>query len=322
MGGEDELFKRAQNAPVLQPLSESPWQNIAVFNPAAIDIDGITYIFYRAMGSDNTSVIGMATSKDGTSIDERLSLPIYVPREEFELKHGGPTDNSGCEDPRVTMIDNTIYMLYTAYDSVNVPKIAKTSISKEDFLKRDFTKWSTPTLISPEFVGDKDSCIFPKKINDSYMIIHRIDPQICADYVKEISNDSTHLYRCVEMMQPRAGSWESMRIGLASPPLETEKGYIMFYHGVAQDRTYSVGAALLDKKDPSIVISRTVEPIFYPKEDYEKIGLIPNVVFPCGATVRGDTVYLYYGGADTVTHIATASLATLLERLYPQNIQA
>lgn len=317
MGNEDELFKRVADAPVLKPLGDTEWENVAVFNPAAVDIDGSVYILYRAMGRDNTSVIGMAISKNGTTIDERLSLPVYVPREEFELKHGGPNDNSGCEDPRVTMIGNTLYMLYTAYDSVNVPKIAITSISKEDFLKRDFTKWSEPTLISPDFVGDKDSCVFPKKIGEAFMIIHRIDPQICADFVKELSNDRTHLYRCVEMMQPRSGTWEDLRIGLAAPPIETEFGFIMFYHGVAKDKTYSMGAALLDKNDPSIVLSRTVEPIFYPKTDYEKFGLIPNVVFPCGAILRDKIVYLYYGGADTVTHIATASLDTLLERLYP-----
>ncbi len=322
MGENDELFERVPNAPALAPLPESPWEDVAVFNPSAIDLDGTIYILYRAMGRDNTSVIGMALSHDGVTISERLSLPIYIPREEFELKHGGPNDNSGCEDPRVTLIGNTIYMLYTAYDSVSVPKIAMTSIGKEDFLKRDFTKWSTPTLISPDFVGDKDSCIFPKKINDSFMIIHRIDPQICADFVKELSNTGTHLYRCVEMMQPRNGTWESLRIGLAATPIEVEMGYLMFYHGIAKDKTYSVGVALLDKKDPSVVISRSVEPIFYPKTDFEKIGLIPNVVFPCGAVLRDKTVYLYYGGADTVTHIATAPLDKIIERVYPSFMRA
>lgn len=321
MGENDELFERAPNAPVMSPLPSSPWESSCVFNPSAVDINGTIYIFYRAMGTDNTSVIGLAVSKDGTTVDERLSLPIYVPRAEFELKHGGPNDNSGCEDPRVTLIEDTLYMLYTAYDSVSVPKIAMTSISKNDFLNRDFTKWAEPSLISPDFVGDKDSAIFPKKIDDSYMIIHRIDPQICADFVSELTNDSAHLYRCVEMMQPRAGSWEALRIGLAATPIEVDIGYLMFYHGVALNKTYSVGVALLDKKDPSIVLSRSVEPIFYPKTDYEKIGLIPNVVFPCGAVLRGNTVYLYYGGADTVTHIATASLDSILERVYPSFMQ-
>ncbi len=321
MGNDDELLTRATNAPALLPLSDSVWESTAVFNPTAIDLDGSVYILYRAMGADNTSVVGMAVSKDGITIDERLSLPVYVPRSEFELKHGGPNDNSGCEDPRITLIGDTLYMLYTAYNSVSVPRIAMTSIKKSDFLSRDFTKWTEPTLISPDFVGDKDSCVFPKKIDDSYMIIHRIDPQICADFVKELSSDSAHLYRCVEMMQPRAGTWEAVRIGLAATPIETDKGYIMFYHGVAKDKTYSLGAALLDKKDPSIVLSRTVEPIFYPKENYEKFGLIPNVVFPCGAVLRDKTIFVYYGGADTVTHVATVSLDKLLGRLYPVFMQ-
>jgi predicted GH43/DUF377 family glycosyl hydrolase len=322
MGTNDELFERAPGGPIMKPLPESPWEDVAVFNPSAMHLNGKTYILYRAMGRDNTSVIGMAVSEDGVTIQERLSLPIYVPREEFELKHGEANDNSGCEDPRLTLIGDTIYMLYTAYDSVAVPKIAMTSISKEDFLKREFMNWSKPSLISPEFVGDKDSCIFPKKIDDSFMIIHRIDPQICADFVKDLSRDNAHLYRCVEMMQPKAGTWESLRIGLAATPLEVDEGYLMFYHGVSQDKTYSVGVALLDKKDPTIVLSRTVEPIFYPKEDFEKNGLIPNVVFPCGAVLRDKTVYLYYGGADTVTHVATASLDKIMERVYPSFMRA
>src|SRR3989344_4724050 len=99
---------------------------------------------YRALSGDNTSTIGYASSIDGVRINERLSEPIYVPREDFESKkiEGG---NSGCEDPRLTKIGNNLYMCYTAFDGIGPPRVAVTSIGEKDFLSRRW-KWKKPRL--------------------------------------------------------------------------------------------------------------------------------------------------------------------------------
>jgi beta-1,2-mannobiose phosphorylase / 1,2-beta-oligomannan phosphorylase len=99
------------------------------------------------------------------------------------------------------------------------------------------------------------------------------------------------------------------------PPIKTKKGWILLYHGVSDDGVYRVGAVLLDLKNPTHVISRTTDWIFEPETEYEKKGQINNVVFPCGAVVRGDTIFMYYGGADTVINVATLSLSALLSCL-------
>jgi predicted GH43/DUF377 family glycosyl hydrolase len=105
-------FLRYQHNPIITPRPEFAWEAKATFNPAAIYEDGKVHLIYRAMSHDNTSVFGYASSADGVHIDERLSTPIYVPRESFEQKLR--PGNSGCEDPRITKLDNRFYMFYTA----------------------------------------------------------------------------------------------------------------------------------------------------------------------------------------------------------------
>ncbi|MDO8575607.1 MAG: hypothetical protein Q7R78_02825, partial [bacterium] len=111
-------IERIVDNPILIPNTDHEWESRSVFNPAAIDIDGTVSILYRAMSFDGTSVIGYAESKNGEVVTFRDTRPIYIPRAEFELKKGNPTGNSGCEDPRITLLDDIIYMCYTAYDGV------------------------------------------------------------------------------------------------------------------------------------------------------------------------------------------------------------
>ena len=305
---------RYKQYPMLEAIAEHKWESRDVFNPAAIDIDGTVHILYLAMSEDNTSSIGLATSKDGLSIDYRHPNPIYVPREVFEQKMGSPTGNSGCEDPRITRIKDRLFMCYTAFDGVHTPRVAITDISVEDFKNRTWN-WSTPVLITPSKIDDKDACLFPEKVKDQYMILHRIQNHICADFVDDLQFDPEEVNKCIEIIEPRKGMWDILKVGIGAPPLETDAGWLLLYHGVSEDAVYRVGALLLDKDEPNVVLSRTSDPIFEPKEDYEKVGEVPNVVFPCGAVIRDDTIYMYYGGADRVIGVATFSLAKTLEVL-------
>ncbi len=106
--------------------------------------------------------------------------------------------------------------------------------------------------------------------------------------------------------------WDSKKVGIAAPPIKTDRGWLALYHGVSENNTYRVGAVLCDTKDPPKIIARTDEPLLEPDMPYEKEGQIPNVVFPCGAVLIGDTIFVYYGGADQVVGVATIKLADLL----------
>ncbi|HVV39100.1 MAG TPA: hypothetical protein VHD31_02120 [Candidatus Paceibacterota bacterium] len=316
-----ELAIRAKENPILSPIPSHPWEKSAVFNAAAIDLDGKVHILYRAMGEDNTSVIGYAASKNGVKITDRDERAMYVPREDFEMKRSSPTGNSGCEDPRVTQIGDTIYMTYTAYDGIHPTRVALSSISVKDFLAKHWDKWSRPQLTTPDGVNDKDTCLFPEKIGGQYMLLHRIDPQLCADFLDTLNFKESRLTRCIEIMGPRPGMWDSTKIGIAGPPIKTKKGWLLIYHGVSKTSTYRLGAVLLDLKNPSIVLSRSVDTIFEPLEEYEKVGIVRNAVFSCGAILRGDNIFIYYGGADTVLGVAKVSLKKLLKILLPENLE-
>ncbi|HEY5383306.1 MAG TPA: hypothetical protein VIJ88_02000 [Candidatus Paceibacterota bacterium] len=315
-----ELAVRVKENPIMRPLAEHAWEKKAVFNTAALDINGTIHLLYRAMGDDNTSVIGYAATKNGIKITERDAEPAYKPREGFETKKGGPTSNSGCEDPRLTQIGTTIYMMYTAYNGVDSTRVAITSISVKDFLAKRWDKWSAPMLTTPDNVNDKDTGLFPEKIKGQYMLLHRIDPQLCADFLDTLDFNKTRLTRCVEIMSPRAGMWDSVKIGIAGPPIKTPKGWLLIYHGVSKTSTYRLGAVLLDLKNPSVVLSRSVDTILEPIEEYERVGVVPRAVFSCGTILRDDTLFIYYGGADTVVCLAKMSLKKLLKILLPDNL--
>ena len=306
-------FNRFKNNPILTPNEKNDWESKAVFNPGAIYLNGKVHIVYRAMSKDNTSTIGYAISSDGYNIDFKSNKPIYEPREPFEQKLI-PGANSGAEDPRLVKIGDKIYMFYTAYDSKNPPRVALTSIQVNDFLNQNWN-WSRSVLISPPGIDDKDSAMFPEKINGHYIIIHRVGKDIDLSFHKDLNFDGKTWLEEYRWLKPRPGSWDSEKVGLAGPPLKTKDGWIVFYHGFSFDKIYKVGAILADLKDPTKIISRTDYPLFEPEEIYEKQGETPNVVFPCGNILIGDTIFIYYGGADKVIGVATVKLKDLLSAL-------
>jgi predicted GH43/DUF377 family glycosyl hydrolase len=139
---------------------------------------------------------------------------------------------------------------------------------------------------------------------------------VCAHLFDTLDFKKEKANTCVHILGPRAGMWDSVKVGIAGPPFETEAGWLMFYHGVSEvHHTYRIGAALLAKDDLSQVLGRTSDAFFEPEVVYEKEGIVPNVVFPCGTIVRDDTIYTYYGGADTVVGVAKLSLSKLIKTL-------
>lgn len=306
-----ELARFEEN-PIISPIKEHAWESKATFNPAAFFLNGKVRILYRALSEDNTSVVGYASSVDGVHIAKRLPEPIYVPREEFERKLV-PGGNSGCEDPRVTVIDDRLYMCYTAYDGRNPPRVALTSISTKDFDDHNWN-WTKPVLITPPGVDNKDAVLFPRKISGKYWFLHRQHgTDIWIDAVDSLDFDGKTKFLGGEvLMRPRDTMWDSRRIGGTAPPIETKYGWLIFYHGISR-RTghYNIRAALLDIKHPSLVLYRTHDTLLEPEMPYEKEGIVPNVVFPCGVVLLKDVLYVYYGGADKYVGVATLDMKVI-----------
>lgn len=304
--GDQKFVSRFPGNPIITPRPGYFWEQNGTLNPAAIDIAGKTHIFYRAVADSNISTLGYACSYDGLSIDERSEKPVYFPRVDFE--------KMGCEDPRLIEMEGRIYMFYTGYDGIT-PRVAVSSIDKDDFIDKRWSAWSKPEAITAPEVPNKDAAILPEKVKGKYMVFHRASDVICADLVTSLDFSKEKIDECIELVAPRRGMWDGGKVGISCPPVKTADGWLLLYHGVSWSTTYRVGAVLLDLNDPTSVISRTAVPIFEPEEEYELKGLIPNVVFPCGLTVRNNTAFMYYGGGDSVIGVATMKISTLLKML-------
>ena len=307
-------LQRFVGNPIISPRPEFAWEAKATFNSAAIYLDEKVHLIYRAMSKDNTSVLGYATSKNGYTIEERLPYPIYFPREDFESKKG--SGFSGCEDPRIIRIGNKLYICYTAYDGLNPPRVALTSITVKNFLDKKWL-WEKPVVISPPGISDKNTCIFPKKIKGKYLFLHRVGICICMSSVSDLDFEKNEwLQHDSTLIGPRGDMWDNVKVGITGPPIETKDGWLLIYHGVsAPGKIYKLGAVLLDLQDPSIVIARTDYPILEPEMIYEKKGMMPNVVFSCGVVTIKKDLFVYYGGADRVIGVATINLQKLLKKL-------
>ena len=140
-------------------------------------------------------------------------------------------------------------------------------------------------------LDNKDAALFPRKIGGKYFFLHRLGSDIWIDSVSTLDFDGENTFLGGKiLMRPRDTAWDSRRIGISAPPMETPHGWLLLYHGISKRTShYSVRAALLDLNDPTKVLYRTEDSILEPKMQYEKDGIVSNVVFPCGAAViRGE----------------------------------
>lgn len=307
-------LERFAGNPILVSRPELEWESKAVFNSAAIYLDNKVHLLYRAMSRNNVSVIGYANSQDGIHIDERLSYPIYIPRQSFEMQMR--PGNSGCEDPRITLTEDKLYMLYTAVNGINPPRVALTSIKTDEFLRQRWN-WQEPILISPPKEMDKNACILSRKIRNKYAILHRLGQSIYIDFVDDLNfKNSKWLEKKQILMGPRINNWDNRKIGITGPPIETKNGWLLIYHGVSDPGgIYKLGVALLDLYNPGKVIHRSNFPILEPRMQYEIQGPTHNVVFSCGSVVIKDTLYVYYGGGDKVIGVAIKKIKNLINSI-------
>lgn len=310
-------LRRYVRNPIITPIPEHEWEAKATFNPTAIYLDNKVHILYRAMSEDNISTIGYAISEDGITISKRFNQPIYVPRIEEE-KQKSRGNHAGCEDARITKVGDRLYICYTAFDGAGETRVAMSSISIKDFLNQNWN-WVEPKLISAPGIDDKNSCIVPNMKDGKYGIFHRIYPCIWIDFVDNLEFKEKKWIKGSAWFQPRTDSWDSRKIGIAAPPFKTDAGWLLLYHAITEsDRHYRVGAMLLKKDDPTQLIARSKEPLLEPRLKYELKGEVNNVVYPCGAVILNEDIYVYYGGADKVVGVAAVNLNKLLYDLTTQ----
>lgn len=321
------ILEKSKHNPMIKPSKKNSWETLNTFNPAAFYAADKVHLLYRAQGRDYISKIGYATSKDGLTIDTRLPNPVFQATKSFEganLPPGNPNSphvsGGGCggiEDPRTTIIDDRLYMTYVAYNGWSNPRIALTSILLSDFLNHNFL-WEKPVLISEPGITDKNACIFPEKINNKYVIMHRVFPNILIDYVDDLNFNNKQFLKGEHKIEPRSRDWwDSRKIGAGAPPVKTDEGWLLIYQAVddKDDSEYKIGAMLLDLNNPSKVLYRSQQPILLPREDYENYGFKAGVVYPCGLVIIKDTLFVYYGGADSYVCVAVANLQNFIHDL-------
>lgn len=218
----------------------------------------------------------------------------------------------GVEDARVTVIDGTYWVNYTAVSSAG---IATALASSTDL--RTFERWGI--IFAPP---NRDVAIFPEKIGGRFAALHRPMPHGIGRPAIWLASSPDLLswgdHRLVAAARP--GQWDDLKVGGGAVPFRVNVGgrdaWLAVYHGVtASPLTYALGALLLDANDPSRVLGRSRAPIFAPETAYEREGFFANVVFTCGLIAEGDRVRIYYGAADGVTCVADLSLAAILAGL-------
>ncbi len=305
---------RYRGNPILRPDPSRGFMEFAAFNPTAVALDGRVYILFRAQSYELESTVGLAVSPDGFAVERVAEEPVYGPREIFERRVVGGIGPVGCEDPRVTVLDGRLYMLYTAVsDAYDYVRVAMTSISTADFVEGRWGEWSRPIPVSPPGVWDKNAALLPRRIRGRYAILHRFFPNVWVDFVEDLEFRGYWL-RGLEFFRVRPGKWDSDRVGVAGVPVEVSEGWVMVYHAKSSyDGAYRLGAALLDREDPTTVLSRLDYPILEPREWYETEGV--RVVFSCGHVVLDGKLVVYYGASDKYVAVAYADLDELVGEL-------
>jgi len=292
-------LKRLSIEPILSPKPHNPWEAAAVYNCAAIYDHGLFHLIYRATdissnGQDGKYInsLGYAVSKDGQHFN-RMESPI--------LTNDVPQELRGPEDPRVVKIATTYYMMYTGYGG-RFDGDYRICLAES----KNLIDWDRKGVMLDE--PNKDASLFPEMIDGQYIMLHRRPPDIWMSYSEDMMNWRDHRV----LMKAVPGSrWEDIKIGIAGPPIRTDQGWLLIYHGVTSGPRYCLGAALLDLNDPSQVLARQDDPILEPELEWEINGWVPNVVFSCGQAVLNNLVYVYYGGADTKIGVSVLDLDNL-----------
>jgi len=298
-----ELFTRYKGNPILSP-DNWPYPTNAVFNPGAAMLKNATVLLCRVEDMRGFSHLTVARSPDGFTkwkIDKQPSL---------EPDHSSYEERWGLEDPRIIWLEEQKQFAVTYVSFSEGGPIVSLAITKNF---KTFARLGAP--LPPE---DKDASLFPRRFKGRFALIHRPIVRGEAHVWISFSPDLKHWGDHRPLIMTRTAYWDCHRVGLACQPIETSEGWMIFYHGVrntAAGAIYRVGMAMLDLEEPWRLLRRSDEWVLGPREPYERIGDVSDVVFPTGATVdnQTDQLNLYYGAADSTIAVATAKLSDCID---------
>jgi len=298
-----EPFVRIGHRPLLTPDSLRFRAN-GIFNPGVAEVDGEIVLLLRIEECRGISHIRVAKSENGVDDWRIADRPLLEPDlPEF------PFEEWGCEDPRVTQTGPREWLIaYTAYSRYG-PAVALAMTSDFETVKR------LGVVLAPT---NKDAAVFPEKIDSRWMMLHR---PVTGGYEHIWYVTCEHDFddwSLPGMLMPQRGGpwWDGLKIGVGAPPIRTDEGWLLIYHGAKEmghRPVYRLGLALLDPENPRKVLARSTDWVFGPDADYEQQGLVPGVVYTCGALCRRDELWMYYGAADTVVGLAVAKTDSLVK---------
>jgi len=299
------LFKRSDKNPIIT-ARDLPFPAAAVLNPGAAEHDGDVVLLLRVEDTAGYSDIYVARSRNGVT-DWRIEAKPLLRHGEAQWRY----EEWGCEDARASYVpeDKAWYVTYVAYSSMGpAVGIAKTL---------DFVEAERISLLGS--TNDKDGVLFPRKFNGNWAMLHRPDAGGTQHIWSAYSDDLIRWGEphCV-LLEGRGPAWSSLKVGAGPPPMSINEGWLLMYHGVKPyggSLVYRAGLALLDAEVPHKLVASSPGWVFQAEADYELSGMVANVVFPTGALIRGDELWMYYGAADTYVCLAVAKLSDLVATL-------
>lgn len=344
------IFIRSKNNPILKPNKDNEWESRKVYNCGAIYSDNQYHLFYRAVGKDWVSKIGYAVSKDGENF-KQFDSPILSPEKESEKR--------GVEDPRVSKIGDNYFLTYSAYDGMLATLQLAVSRDLKNWQKKgemihnwDFKKaegflveWDSARVKAQNNPATKNKWlkaggIFPEIIDNKYWMLF-------GDSNIWLANSQDGFYWepiLKPFIRPREGDFfDNVHVEMGPPPIKTDLGWLVLYHGIDNNIFYRIGFFILDLKNPTKILYRSEKPIFEPKEQYELSGIVdispggfdamekmskeeltvfiknseeknkmPRVIFCCGAVLIDDYLRIYYGASDSLICTATVKISDVL----------
>ncbi len=325
--------------PILSPHPDHPWEDLAVFNPAAWydEEKREVLLLYRAAEShpEYKCYFGLAKSKDGYHFERASDQPVLSPSIEG-------FDGATIQDPRMVKIGEYFYVTYACrhypFGQFWIPKDKQRYVRpacQPDFprylrinatltglcITKDFKTWIRAGSLTDPLLDDRDVILFPEKVGGKYVMIHRPLEWVGPEYGTDEAcawiafADDLMGFRQSALLIKNRFPWEVYKLGVNTPPIKTPHGWFTIYHAVGVDKHYRLGALLLDLENPAKVLHRTPDWLMEAAADYEIEGYYRGVCFPCGAVVIDGTLFVYYGGGDKYCAVATCDFTQLIDHL-------
>ncbi len=316
------VVKRSHHNPILKPNKDNYWEAFASFNMSVIKKGKSFYGVYRAISAEDKfitphqiSVIGIGKSKDGRHFEERK--PFITPQEEWE--------KYGCEDPRITFFEGKYYTFYTALSKY---PFEASGIKVAVAISKDLKKVDERHLVTP--FNAKAMTLFPERVNGKITVIVTVNTdmppsKIAIAQVKKMEdlwdqNFWNKWYEKIDEHTIDLRRVETDHTEVGATPIKTSRGWLLLYSHIQHyfgggDRVFGIEGALLDLDNPLKIIGHTRGPLLVPREPYELLGHVSDIVFPSGAVLEKDMLYIYYGAADTTACMAHVNIIDLVSTM-------